>query len=136
MALIVGQLLLLAAGEIPAPDVEIAAALAQVKEGIPLVAPDRIGGGDPIFGQLLVLLAIKQPEAGHREGVLMLAKGLIRRGHLVGEQLPVGPGEGCRQRQIGLQGAAADRGPVELAPLVAFRDKMVGLGGPRPLAAQ
>ena len=136
MALIVGQLLLLAAGEIPAPDVEIAAALAQVKEGISLVAPDRIGGRHPIFGQLLVLLAIKQPETGHRERVLMLAKGLIRRGHLVDEPLPVGTGQGRRQRQIGLQGAAGDRGPVELAPLVAFRDKMVGIGRAQALAAQ
>ena len=99
MALIVGQLLLLAAGEIPEPDVEIAAALAQIKEGIPLVAPDRIGGRHPIFGQLLVLLAIKQPETGYRERVLMLAKGLIRRGHLVDEPLSVGTGQGRRQRQ-------------------------------------
>ncbi len=100
MALIVGQLLLLAAGKIPAPDVEIAAALAQVKEAIPLVAPDRIGGGDPIFGQLAMLLAIKQPEVGHRERLLVLAKGLIHRWHLVGELLPAGASQGRGQRQV------------------------------------
>lgn len=77
MTLIVSQRLLLATGEIPAPDVEINRCARSGKRGCPLVAPDRIGGGNPIFGQLLVLLAIKQPEARHREGVLMLAKGLI-----------------------------------------------------------
>ena len=102
MALIVGQLLLLTAGKIAAPDVEIAAALTQVKEAIPLVAPDRIGGRNPIFGQLLVLLAIKQPEAGHRERLLVLAKGLIHRRHLVGELLPTGASQGRGQRQIRL----------------------------------
>ena len=136
MALVVGELLLLAAGEIPLPDVEVPAALAEIEKGVPVVAPDRIAGGDPVFGQLPVLLAVKQPEAGDGEGLLVLAKGLIHGRHLVGQSLPVGAGQGGRQRQIGLQLAASHLRPVEGAALHPFGDEVVGLGIPRALAAQ
>ncbi len=68
--------------------------------------------------------------------MLVLAKGLLHRRHLVGELLPVRAGEDRRQRQIGLQLASCYRRPVEGADLHPFGHEVIGIGVGQPLAAQ
>ena len=136
MALEVGELAILAAGQIPLPDVEIAAALTQVVELLALLTPDRIAGGHPVFGQLAMQLAVEQPQAGDGERVLVLAKRLIHARHLVGQLVAVGAGQGGGQGLGRGQRAAGNRRPVEVAGLVAFRHEVIGVGVGQPLAAQ
>ncbi len=132
----VGELAILAAGQIPLPDVEIAAALAQVVELLALLVPDRIAGGHPVFGQLAMLFAVEQPQTGDGERVLVLAKRLIHARHLVGQLVAVGAGQGGGQGLGRSQRAAGNRRPVEVAGLVAFRHEVIGVGVGQALAAQ
>ncbi len=131
-----GELAILAAGQIPLPYVEIAAALAQVVELFALLIPDRIAGGNPVFGQLAMLFAVEQPEPGDGERVLMLAKRLIHARHLVGQLVAVRAGQGGRQGLGRRQRAAGDRCPVEVAGPIPLRHEVIGVGVGQALAAQ
>ncbi len=136
VTLIVGELTILTAGQVPLPDVEIAAALAQVIECLTLVIPDGIAGGHSVFGQLVMGFAIEQPEAGDGKRVLMFAKRLIHARHLIGQLLAMGASQGGGQRLCRRQGAATDRGPVEGAGLESFRHEVIRFGRGQSLAAQ